>query len=142
MRRDFLDWRRRSVAVVWLVLATALATALSACGLTDNLVDDRTPNHRYRLTVEVETPEGLKTGSSVIQVEQSLGRAGGAPASSQIYRKVHGEAVAVDLPDGLTLFALLRSCAQRAMRNGLRRWRRGWLACPDADRAKGGLTRH
>lgn len=79
--------------------------ALSAClgG------DDRTPDYRYRLTVEVETPEGLKTGSSVIQVRQWLGRAGGAPASSQIYTRVRGEAVTVDLPGDQTLFALLRS---------------------------------
>ncbi len=71
--------------------------------------DDGAPDYRYRLTVEVETPEGLKTGSSVIEVEQNLGRAGGSPANSQIYRKVRGEAVAVDMPDGRTLFALLRS---------------------------------
>jgi hypothetical protein len=26
------------------------------------------PGHKYRLTVEVETPEGLKTGSGVVSV--------------------------------------------------------------------------
>lgn len=68
-----------------------------------------TETFRYRLTVEVETPQGLRAGSSVIEVEQNLGRSAASPANSQIYRKVRGEAVAVDLPDGQTLYALLRS---------------------------------
>jgi hypothetical protein len=61
----------------WVMLCLALAT--SACAS-----DDTAPDYRYRLTVEVETPEGLKTGSSVIEVKQRL-------------------------PGGKTLFALLRS---------------------------------
>lgn len=91
------------MARVVIVFVGALLAFLSACD------DPRAPNYRYRLTVEVETPEGLATGSSVIEVKQTLGRAGGAPASSQIYYRARGEAVAVDLPDGRTLFALLRS---------------------------------
>jgi hypothetical protein len=51
----------------------------------------------------------VKTGSSVIEVRQNIGRAGGSPLHSQIYRHAKGEAVAVDLPGGKTLFALLRS---------------------------------
>lgn len=44
----------------------ALGTlALAGCG-------DPTPTYRYRLTVEVNTPEGLRTGSSVIEVETSV----------------------------------------------------------------------
>jgi hypothetical protein len=38
-----------------------------------------------------------------------MGRAGGSPLHSQIYRRIKGEAVVVDLPGGKTLFALLRS---------------------------------
>lgn len=92
----------RSIYAAWLAMA---ALILHGCALAD----DKAPDYRYRLSVEVETPEGLKSGSSVIQVEQSVGRAGGNPASSQIYRRIRGEAVAVDLLGGLTLFALLRS---------------------------------
>lgn len=92
----------RGVHAVWLAFATLI---LPGCAFAD----DNAPDYRYRLTVEVDTPQGLRTGSSVIQVEQSLGLAGGSPANSQIYRRVRGEAVAVDLPDGRTLFALLRS---------------------------------
>ena len=57
---------------------------------------------RYRLTAEVETPEGVKTGSSVIE----------AKTDRRITRvKARGEAVAVDLPDGQVLFVLLRSAS-------------------------------
>lgn len=81
------------------------AILVSACGL----VEDETPDYRYRLTVEVDTPEGLKTGSSVIEVRQSMGRSAGSGYGKMIIRRIRGEAVAVDLPNGQTLFALLRS---------------------------------
>lgn len=71
------------------------------------IAHDPTPDYRYRLTVEVETPEGLKAGSSVIQVETAVSR--GIPTPGAVRSRVRGEAVAVDLPGGKTLFALLRS---------------------------------
>jgi len=86
------------------MLCAPLALVLTAC-----FGPDATPDYRYRLTVEVETPEGLKTGSSVIEVRQSMGRPGSNPSGRMIFRDVSGEAVAVDLPGGRTLFALLRS---------------------------------
>lgn len=46
-----------------------------------------TPDYRYRLTVEVGTPDGLKTGSSVIEVEQSLGRSAGTGFGNRINRR-------------------------------------------------------
>ena len=84
----------------WLVIGFALA--LAGCS-------DATPDYRYRLTVEVETPDGLRSGSSVIEVDQRMVRPGSSPASRAIQWKIKGEAVAVDLPDGRVLFALLRS---------------------------------
>lgn len=57
---------------IWGLLVVPLALALAGC-----FSPDTTPDYRYRLTVEVETPEVLKTGSSVIEVEQSMGRSGG-----------------------------------------------------------------
>jgi len=84
-----------------------IAMALAGCGV---LSEDAAPDYRYRLTVEVETPEGLRTGSSVIEVQQKLVRSGADPATGlMISSKVRGEAVAVDLPGGQTLYALLRS---------------------------------
>ncbi len=88
------------------LLALLGAVFASACGL---LAEDKTPDYRFRLTVEVETPEGLKTGSSVIEVRQSMGRSTMGGFNEQIFYKIRGEAVAVDLPDGQTLYALLRS---------------------------------
>lgn len=92
----------RAIYAMWLALAASL---LPGCAFAE----DKAPDYRYRLTVEVDTPEGLKTGSSVIEVRQSLVRSGGSPANQAVERRVRGEAVAVDLPGGKTLFALLRS---------------------------------
>ena len=93
--------RRRFLAVTALGAAAVL---LGSCGSSDG-----PPDYRYRLKVEVNTPEGLKTGSSVIQVTQRLVRPGSSPAGAAVERRVKGEAVAVDLPGEKTLFALLRS---------------------------------
>lgn len=57
---------------------------------------------RYRLTAEVQTPEGLRTGSSVIETIWDRGLSGAT---------VKGEAVAIDLPDRQTLFVLLRTAS-------------------------------
>lgn len=89
----------RRLTVLGVLLAGVL---LAAC-------DDAAPDYCYRLTVEVATPQGLRTGSSVIEVEQTLGRPGMNPAGQAVERRIRGEAVAVDLPGGRTLFALLRS---------------------------------
>jgi hypothetical protein len=65
---------------------------------------------RYRLAIEVETPEGVRSGSSVVQVRyakqlQLLG------ASAEWLSTITAEAVVVDLgPRGL-LFALLKQGA-------------------------------
>lgn len=62
---------------------------------------------RYRLTLEVETPEGLKTGSSVIEVQVKDGPSFNPEGARMVF--VRGEAVAVDLGSRGVLFALLRS---------------------------------
>lgn len=81
-------------------VALAGAVLLSGCD-TKNMQWDEgfffVP-HRYALKVEVETPEGLRTGYSVIEVKFGYGS-----------YKITGEAVAVDLPKGQTLFGLLRN---------------------------------
>ena len=76
---------------------------VSSCG------DERFPDLRYRLTVEVDTPTGLKTGSSVYEIKSRgytaiLGEGG----LHRFSRSLRGEAVAVDIAPGQTLFALLR----------------------------------
>jgi hypothetical protein len=59
------------------------------------------PGHKYRLTVEVETPAGRKSASSVLAVhpDRSYSRGG--------HTKTVGDAVYVDLGGGKNLVALL-----------------------------------
>jgi hypothetical protein len=90
----------RSVPLT-LALMAAIAT-LAAC-------DYRTEEFRYRLTVEVDTPQGLRSGASVVEVSISEPGEGGLPDASGGTSRLRGEAVAVDLPDGRVLFALLRA---------------------------------
>ncbi|MEP5937736.1 MAG: hypothetical protein ABJ239_05370 [Erythrobacter sp.] len=61
------------------------------------------------MTVEVDTPEGLKTGSSVIEIETRLETNPESPASQRTSRRVKGEAAFVNLGERGSLFALLRS---------------------------------
>ena len=61
---------------------------------------------RYRMTVTVETPEGIKTGSAVREVNAHREPDVGENAGAGSY--VRGEAVVVDLGARGTLFALLR----------------------------------
>ena len=85
-------------------IASLALFGAAACNASDD-----TPTYRYRLTVEVDTPAGVRSGSSVIEVEQRLGRPMSNPGGMAIDRRARGQAVMVDLPDGRTLFALLRS---------------------------------
>lgn len=62
-----------------------------------------------KITIDVETPEGLKTGSSVQEVVFSLEPCPLCNSGSPVLRRsVRGEAVAVDLGERGVLFALLR----------------------------------
>ena len=60
------------------------------------------------MTVEVETPHGLRTGSSVYQVVAGY-RADLQPGGRAREWSARGEAVAVSIPGGKTLFALLKT---------------------------------
>lgn len=81
------------------ILAAAVALSLTGCGMIGSSI-----SYRYRMTVEVDTPEGLKRGSSIIEVDtwHSRGLEG-----THLDVRVTGDAVAVDLPGGDTLLALL-----------------------------------
>lgn len=61
--------------------------------------------HRFRLTVEVDTPGGPRSGSSVIQVERKDVR--WAPAPGRYVFAVRGEGVFLDLGGGRNLVAVL-----------------------------------
>jgi hypothetical protein len=66
---------------------------------------------RFRMTVEVDTPQGVKSGSSVIEVRVFDGtKAGWGPMEARTVRtEMKGEAVFVDLGAGKHVIALLAS---------------------------------
>lgn len=66
----------------------------------------RSEELRYRVTVEVDTPQGLRTGSAVWQVTTSKGVGFPGPEAGGLGRQSSGEAVVVDLPGG-KLFLLV-----------------------------------
>jgi hypothetical protein len=59
------------------------------------------PGHKYRLTVEVETPDGRKSASGVLAVHPDRGYSRGG------HTRTVGDAVFVDLGGGKNLVALL-----------------------------------
>ena len=62
--------------------------------------------NRFRLTIEVETPDGLKSGSSVIQT-RFWASGCWLPEACGLRTEAHGEAVFVDLGHGKNLVAIL-----------------------------------
>lgn len=91
----------------WLMLPV-LVLLLSTCGVFDPLFDK---SYRFRMTVEVDTPDGLKTGSSVYEVTAE-GRWSPLPETQSSFLGERGEAVAVEIAPGRTLFALLKTDAR------------------------------
>lgn len=81
------------------MLAGCAASSVSACAPS-------LPDYRYRLTVEVDTPDGMRSGSSVIQVASHVSSQYSL-SPGDVTTQVTGDAVAVDLPGGKMLFALL-----------------------------------
>ena len=64
--------------------------------------------YRFKLTVEIDTPDGVRSGYSVYEVTAQK-HAKLLPEARARSRDVRGEAVAVDLPGGKTVFALLKT---------------------------------
>jgi hypothetical protein len=73
---------------------------LAALVIGDQIRINR-PGHKYRLTIEVETPEGVKSASGVMAVFPDRGYSRGGQT------RTRGEAVFVDLGGGKNLIALL-----------------------------------
>jgi len=59
----------------------------------------------YRITVEIETPESVKSGSAVRQI--SVRRQPRLPDAGSISYNVSGEAVVIDLGERGVLFSLI-----------------------------------
>lgn len=86
-----------------------LAAIVGACILVLLGCAEPLPIYRYKITVEVETPGGVRSGSAVREVRShDQGKGFPGPEAGGVRKEVSGEAVAVDLPNGETLFALLK----------------------------------
>jgi hypothetical protein len=89
----FVKWVLAPVAVLW------------ALGWGYFQINYPTCTFRYKLTAEVMTPDGLKSGSSVVEVSYTTQS---APLSQGgRFDSVLGEAAYVDLGDGKNLFVTL-----------------------------------
>lgn len=92
---------RRSILA--LALGAAGVVGLGACAT-------RIPSYRYRMTVEVETPEGLRSGSSVMEVGGYINsQFAPGEARGRSVQHVTGEAICVEMPGERMLFALMVS---------------------------------
>lgn len=85
------------------MLVGGAAALLSGCGLFGN------PVYRFKMTVEVETPDGLKRGASVYAVSATNYSPTIFPEARGRSREVVGEAVAVEVSPDKTLFALMKT---------------------------------
>lgn len=84
------------------VVVGGAVALLGACGMSGG------DTYRFKMTLEVDTPEGVKSGSSVYEVE-AKNVAALTPGGVGLQVNVRGEAIAVDLPEGRTVFALLKA---------------------------------
>jgi hypothetical protein len=75
--------------------------ALLAALVVGDQIRINRPGHKYRLTAEVETPEGIKSGSGVMSVHPDRGY------SRSGHTQAKGDAVWVDLGGGKNLVVLL-----------------------------------
>lgn len=89
-----------SVAVIVLIIGAITAYAF----ITDN-------DFRYKITVTVETPEGVKTGSSVREVSVGLPLIDLPEGTANV--DITGEAIVVDLGERGVLYGLIRAESDR-----------------------------
>lgn len=87
--------------VLGLIGGGTLAAMLAGC------LRRPSAKYRFKMTVEVETPGGFRTGSSVLEV-RAWYESGLDPSGKVRGWDVNGEATAVDLPGGKLLVALLK----------------------------------
>lgn len=64
---------------------------------------------RYKITVEIETPEGIKVGSTVREVKAWRNLVGALPDAPEMEYEIIGEAVVIDLGERGILFRLVGS---------------------------------
>lgn len=107
------------IAIIFTILFAGAAIAVAM----DQVAKEKVYSWRYKITVNIDTPEGVKSGSAVRQVEITQkditppdGQPGGknyVPGKKNYTTKfkVFGEAVVVDLGKRGTVFALIEDGA-------------------------------
>ena|SRR6218665_155789 len=84
-----------------------LTVTMAACAVAGTSAEYPSTKIRYKMTVEVETPEGIKTGSSVREISMVSRPEMLAEGNDTHMTLEKGEAVVVDLGERGVLFALL-----------------------------------
>ncbi len=90
----------RFLQMKWIVPVLLLA----AIYLADQIRIGR-PDHKYRLTVDVETPAGVRSASGILSVRPN--RSYGGTGSGSSLPQTKGDALLVDLGEGKNLVVLL-----------------------------------
>lgn len=98
-------WKLRMDTASWIFLAVLITLPLGLYGYWE--VTYPTGSFNYRITIAVETPDGVKIGSAVRKVTASDAPRISPHAMGSV--SVKGEAVVIDLGERGVLFALLRS---------------------------------
>jgi hypothetical protein len=93
----------------WLTFVSALFMGLSvvACAGASSSGDYPSTTLRYKMTVEVETPEGLKTGSAVREISMVSHPISMGESNDTHVKLEKGEAVVIDLGKRGVLFVLM-----------------------------------
>ena len=106
----------------WLVCIVVVVVTVGAIAIAlhnANISKDKVYSWRYKMTVEIETPEGVKTGSSVREVKVVFRPTGNTHPNDSKYgthKTVQGEAVTVDLGQRGKVFALLTNASDLPFR--------------------------
>jgi hypothetical protein len=95
-----------SLKTIGLILAALILIPAAWLGSVVVYEAWNTYTHRFRLTLEVDTPEGVKSGSSVIEVAVWQ-KADWFPQTGGFGSRVRGEAVFVDLGNSRNVIAVL-----------------------------------
>ncbi len=96
-------------SIVWGLLILVVGVAVSLIAL--NSAVQSTSKYRFRLQVELDTPEGHKVGSSVVEVKVRH-VTWGTPESKGIRRALRGEAIFLDMGGGKNLVATMTTGSQ------------------------------
>jgi hypothetical protein len=99
---------RKSMPIPRVAVIRWVIVVLLCLGLLGLWIDIHLPTYRYELTVEVDTPNGVRSGTTVLEVRTRKALKLLPDMTSHDVRLI-GEAVVVHMPDGQNLYATLRN---------------------------------